>query len=57
MIVGIDIPDLRHPEGVDAILSEHEESVCEDLNREDGLTHITYYACKHAWMAYREAVE
>ena len=54
LMVGIDIPDLRHPEGVDAILSEHEDANCDQLDKDQ--TKITYYSCKHTWKAYSEAV-
>ena len=50
LMVGIDIPDLRHPEGVDAILSEHEDASCDQLDKDQ--TKITYYSCTHTWKAY-----
>ena len=55
LIVGLDIPDLRHPEGIDLIGNVHKGDMCEVFR---GTPHtVTLRTCEKAWLAYLGFIE
>ena len=56
LIVGLEIPDLRHPIGLDLIEDEHDAEACKTAF-DKPQTKVTYHTCVQAWQAYLGFIE